>query len=1023
MFLTNCPFDRHSNRSGISPQSGKRVSLVLFRILAFLAVLTIPATIDAADDPASFFRDKVEPILRGNCYSCHSHASGRMKGGLVLDWKSGWAKGGDRGPAIVPGDPGESLLIQAIRHEEPDLKMPARKLGESDIATLVEWVRSGAFDDRAAKPNAYDPLDWWSLRPLVAPPVPRSEDSVASTESGVIDAFVHSKLKSAGIEPSPQAQPRDLIRRLHYDLTGLPPTPQEVERFVADPSPAAYEQIVESLLESPRYGERWARHWFDTIHFADSHGYEHDVGRDNAWPYRDYVIRAFNQDIPWATFIRHQLAVDVFEPEASHLIPALGFLGAGTFDYSTFSTGPVTFDSFDRDDMLTQTMSAFVSTTANCARCHDHKFDPVTQEDYYALQAVFAGIVKGDIEYDADPSTAARRRRLTASIDAAGRRDPAFLESEPARKMVDEWLKDRNDGASWIPLEARSYLSVEGATLAQRPDGAILAGGKLPETDTYVLTGTSPLPRVSAVRLDLFPDASLPAQGPGRCQNGNLHLSEVALTVFEPGAKAGRNVPIVRATADFDQEGWSVDRAIDGDPKTAWGIHPEVGQPHHAVFELASPLQLPAGSHLTITLKQLHGGSHLLGAFRIALTDASSGRTRALPAAVGKALDKPVHERSAEESRTIAAYVVSTSSREELARLRQRSRVYAVGTSVNIPMGGPKFLAARLASPKTVRLLERGEIDKPRQVVGPGAISALKHAPGRFQGFPPDREAARRAALADWIAHPDNVLTWRSIVNRVWHYHFGRGICDSPSDFGRMGGVPSHPELLDWLAVWFRDEAKGSLKRLHRLIVMSETYRQSSDSRPNPAAVDSDNRLLWRQNRLRMDADSFRDSVLAISGRLDLTMGGPAIQHFTTSPGAQLTPKLDYTAYDWSSPGASRRAIYRFVWRGIPDPLMAALDFPDLGLLSPVRGFSVSPLQSLALYNDNFVLHFSRAMAERIAASTSDPDDQIARMTQLAWQRQPDAIERQRFRAYLARHGLAALCRVIVNSNEFLFIP
>jgi len=1023
MFLTNRPFDRHSDRSGFQPASGNPFDRFSYRLFALFALFRISASLTAADDPARFFRDKVEPILRENCYSCHSHASGRMKGGLVLDWKSGWTKGGDRGPAVVPGDPDDSLLIQAIRHEEPDLKMPARKLGESDIATLVAWVRSGAFDDRAATPKAYDPLDWWSLKPLVAPVVPQMEESTASPATNPIDAFVRTNSKSAGLESSPQAQPRDLIRRLHYDLTGLPPSPEDVTRFVTDPSPAAYARVVDSLLDSPRYGERYARHWFDTIHFADTHGYEHDVGRDNAWPYRDYVIQAFNTDVPWAQFVRQQLAVDVFEPEASHLIPALGFLGAGTFDYSTYSTGPVTFDSFDRDDMLTQTMSAFVSTTVNCARCHDHKFDPVTQEDYYSLQAVFAGIVKGDIEYDADPSTAARRQRLMASIDAAGRRDPKFLESEPAKKVVDEWLKTRGDGASWIPLEARSFLAVEGASLSLRPDGAILAGGKLPETDTYILTGTSPLSRVSALRLDLFPDASLPAQGPGRCHNGNLHLSEVVLSVFEPGAKSGSIVPIVRATADFDQEGWSVDRTIDGDPKTAWGIHPAVGQPHHAVFELANPLELPPGSYLTIALKQLHGGSHLLGAFRLALADAPSDRTRALPVAVGKALEKPVHERSVEETLTIAAFVTSTTAWQELTRLPARAPVYAVGTSVMIPMGSRKSQAASVPSPKVVHLLERGEIDKPRQVVDPGAISALKHTKGRFEGLSHDREAARRAALADWIAHPDNVLTWRSIVNRVWHYHFGRGLCDTPSDFGRMGGVPSHPELLDWLAVWFRDEAKGSLKRLHRLIVTSDTYRQASVPRASAAALDTDNRLLWRQNSRRLDADAFRDSVLAISGSIDFAMGGPAIQQFTTAPGAQLTPKLDYTAYDWSLPGSNRRSIYRFVWRGIPDPLMAALDFPDLGLLSPVRGFSVSPLQSLALYNDNFVLHFTQAMAQRIAQTTSDPDGQIERMTQLAWQRQPDAVERQRFRAYLDRHGLAALCRVIVNSNEFLFIP
>ncbi len=978
----------------------------------------------AADDPASVFRNKVEPILRKNCYSCHSHEAGRAKGGLVLDWKSGWLRGGDRGPAVIPGDPDESTLIQAIRHEEPDLKMPARKLDDTEVATLVDWVRTGAFDDRTVEPKPRDPLDWWSLKPLKEMPVPDPAIGSASANLNPVDAFVRSKLQAAGLSQSPPAKPRDLIRRLYFDLIGLPPSPEEVARFEADPGPEAYARLVDELLKSPRYAERWARHWFDTIHFADSHGYEHDVGRDHAWPYRDYVIDAFDRDLPWDRFVRQQIAVDVFEPEATHLIPALGFLGAGTFDFSTYSTGPVTFDYLDRDDMLTQTMSAFVSTTANCARCHDHKFDPVTQEDYYALQAVFAGILKGDIPYDADPVTGTKRQGLKSSIAAAERRDPALLESAEARGLIDDWLKQRGTGAAWTPLEPASFISNEGATLTLRPDGTILAGGKLPETETYVVTAKSPLNRISAFRLDLAPDASLPAQGPGRAANGNLHLSEVVLTAFEPGAKAGRIVPIARATADFDQEGWSVDRALDGDPKTAWGIHPAVGQPHHAVFELAAPLELPAGSSLTIQLKQLHGGSHLLGAFRLSVTDAPAIRSIALPHAVRNALDKPVEMRTADDKLTVAAHITKLAAQAELARLPKPATVYAVGPSVTIPMGDAKpGQAAAIAGPKTVHVLARGEIDKPRQVVGPGAISSMKHLPPRF-GIPANApESARRAALADWIAHRDNVLTWRSIVNRVWHYHFGRGLCDTPSDFGRMGGTPSHPELLDWLAVRFRDEMKGSLKSLHRLIVTSDTYRQSSSDRPDAAAIDADNRLLWRQNRQRLDADSFRDSVLSISGRIDFSRGGPAVRNFTSSPGAQLTPKLDYTAYDWSSAGSNRRSIYRYVWRGIPDPLMAALDFPDLGLLSPVRGFSVSPLQSLAIYNDNFVLHHARAMAERIAHATNRPDEQIALAVNLAWQREATTGERERFRAYRDRHGLPALCRVIMNSNEFLFIP
>ncbi|MFN8706925.1 MAG: DUF1549 domain-containing protein, partial [Planctomyces sp.] len=340
---------------------------------------------EAADPgtPSEFFHQRVEPVLKRHCYECHSHNSGVMESGLALDWKNGWVTGGKRGPAIVPGRPEESLLIRAISHLDEHLKMPEEKLAEDQIAMLTEWVRSGAWDDRVAEPKPQDPLDWWSLKPLLAPALPEKNDQT-ETSFHPIDLFVSARLKDSGLSLSERATPRDLVRRLFMDLHGLPPSPQEVASFESDPSPEAYAKMVDRLLDSPRYGERWARHWFDTIHFADSHGYEHDVGRDNAWPYRDYVIRSLNSDLPWGEFIRQQMAVDHFHPDAVELLPALGFLGAGTFDYCTYATGPVTFDYMDRDDMLTQTMSAFVSTTANCARCHSHKFDPISQEDYYA---------------------------------------------------------------------------------------------------------------------------------------------------------------------------------------------------------------------------------------------------------------------------------------------------------------------------------------------------------------------------------------------------------------------------------------------------------------------------------------------------------------------------------------------------------------------------------------------------------------------------------------------------------------
>jgi hypothetical protein len=359
----------------------------------------------------------------------------------------------------------------------------------------------------------------------------------------------------------------------------------------------------------------------------------------------------------------------------------------------------------------------------------------------------------------------------------------------------------------------------------------------------------------------------------------------------------------------------------------------------------------------------------------------------------------------------------------ELALLPKRDTVFAISDVVDIPTGNGKYQKGTIPKPKDVHLMHRGDIDKPRQIVGPGALSEVNSLQGRFPISSSDRESSRRAALADWIANRDNGLTWRSIVNRVWHYHFGRGLCDTPSDFGRMGGVPSHPEFIDWLATWFRDDAEGSLKALHRLIVTSHTYQQSSHPAQTDigAESDSENRLLWRQNRVRLDADGFRDFVLFHSEQIDFTMGGPAIQNFVQSPGPQSTPKLDYAAYDWTSKGAGRRSIYRYVWRGIADPLMSALDFPELGLLAPSRSMSTSPIQSLALYNNRFVLHHCQAAEAALTARSSNLDEQISLLVLRVYGRPVSDIELSQFREHATRFGLSSLVRVIFNSNEFFY--
>jgi hypothetical protein len=905
----------------------------------------------------------------------------------------------------------------------PDEALPAAK-----IELLIEWIRRGAPDPRKGKPtfkDEGDPTDWWSLRRLQRPKIPGQAD-----EDKAIDAFVRRQLRRKGLSPTPEADRRTLIRRLYYDLHGLPPTPEDVSNFLVDADPKAYEKLVDRLLNSPRYGERWARHWLDTVHFADSHGCEHDVFRPNAWRYRDYVIDSLNRDTPWARFIREQLAADRFYPDETQLTAALGFIAAGPLELSRAGTAPITFDYLDRDDMVAQTMASFASTTANCARCHDHKFDPISQNDYYSLQAVFAGAGKGDVEFDADPGVASHRLRLNELLAATKNDDrPKLLAPEQAA-VVARWEREVGmNPVVWQPLAPTMYRSSDGATLKRLKDNSILASDVRPDKDTYTITAFSSLTKLTALRLDVLADDSLPMNGPGRQDNGNLHLSEFELFAVEADAEQPIRLTIKKATADWNQAGWTISHALDGNLKSAWGIYPKVGQSHSAVFELEETRSQRPSSQIVIVLKQLHGGGHLIGRLKLYVTDSKHPTAEVLPELVRSAMKTERDQRSEEQHATIAAYALRIHAEKQLAQLPAPILVYAVSSSYS---HGKKLESPM--DPKVVHVLRRGNIDEPGEVAVPGALSAIKAIAGRFELDDPNDESARRAALADWLASRENPLTWRSIVNREWSIHFGSGICDTPNDFGRMGGTPSHPELLDWLAIWFRDDAAGSLKKLHRLILLSATYQRQSrtpamtnsnliDPRSiDPRSVDAENRFLSRMNRRRLDAESFRDAVLQISGRLDLTMGGAGIQQFTQSKGAQTTPKLDYGAYDWNQRGGARRSIYRVVWRGIADPFMESLDFPDLGLLTPKRGFSVSALQALSVFNNDFVLHHSQIFSEKLKANHATIEGQVRRACLLVYLREPSQDETALLIEYARRYGLAAMCRILFNSNEFIFV-
>jgi hypothetical protein len=753
-------------------------------------------------------------------------------------------KGGTRGPAIVPGKPEESVLYRLISGGQPVMPKQGEPLSKEQVEGIRQWIRQGAPWVESAK--------WWSLQPLDQPAVPPSQSKWVRTP---IDAFILTKLREKGLASSPEADRRTLIRRLTYDLHGLPPTVEEVEAFLADPAPDAYEHLVDRLLASPRYGERWGRHWLDAAHYGESHGYDKDKPRRNAWPYRDYVIRSFNDDEPYARFVQEQLAGDVLFPDDPQATVALGFIAAGPWDFvgqvelREGTTDKEITRVLDRDDMVTVTMSSLVSMTAHCARCHDHKFDPISQADYYSLQAVFAGVDRADRPFDSDPQVFRERNRLLAK----------------KRRLASE-LRPLEDAAAAVKTPEIEKLDEQVAKWKE-------------------VNGTDPENRPAEIK---------------------QHIADAAVRRAAM-VKAALPIATLAETDRLHIELAAVDREI-------------------------------------------------------------------------KALPKP-------------------------------QTVYAAADYFD-PQASFRFAV----TPRSVTVLARGSVDSPGPVAPPGALSCVPGLQAHFAVDLTAPEGERRAALAHWITDRNNMLTWRSIVNRVWHYHFGAGLVDSPNDFGHMGSLPSHPELLDWLAVQFRDGG-GSFKKLHKMIVMSAVYRQSAADNAANTRIDSDNRYLWRANRQRLDAESLRDTILAVSGKLDLTMGGPSVEQFFFKD--DHSPVYDYARYDPDAPGNFRRSIYRFLVRSMPDPLMERFDCPDVSMITAKRTTTITAIQALALMNNPFVLKQAEHLAERVEKSGGDPVRQAFR---LALQRAPNDRESRALTAYLQREGLTNLCRLLFNTNEFVFV-
>lgn len=875
---------------------------------------------------------------------------------------------------------------------------------------------SASHPEKPASPATS--TDWWSLKPLVRPVIPRLGSSLGQIENP-IDAFILAKLAEKTLAPSPAADRLTLIRRVSFDLTGLPPTPAEAEAFLADSAPNAYEKLVDRLLSSSAYGERWARHWLDVVHYGETHGYDKDQPRPNAWPYRDYVIRSLNQDKPYERFVQEQLAGDVLFPGTRDGFEALGFISAGPWDLIGHAEVPeskmdgMVARHLDRDDMVSTTIQTFNSLTVQCAQCHNHKFDPISQEDYYRLQAVFAAVDRADKKYDIDAAIGQKRQELTAAEVAASGAKKELEEKRRLRagqplvdldKRLAELEKSQNNSAAagyhsqieakqevtkWVQVDLGRTVPLQQITLHPCHDdfNGIGDGFGFPVRFKVELS-TGPQFDSNTVAVADYTARDYP--------NPKLNAVTIPAT--------GHSARYIRVTAT----------------KLALRQNDYI----FALAELSATSSDGTNAALSATVSALDS---IEAAPRWQKSNLTDGWQPGAPAANIGDLAALRQQREtlisqatmADERQALVGLEARlTAIKQDLEKLPAQSTAY-IGA---VHTGGGAFTGtgAKGGKPRTIRVLNRGSIQQPGKEVGPGTLNCLPGLPSHFDLPTNHIESARRAALAEWLTRRDNPLTWRSIVNRAWQYHFGRGLVETPNDFGRMGALPTHPELLDWLAVEFRDGGQ-SLKKLHKLIVTSATYRQSSAGNAAFEKLDSENRYLWRASRRKLEAEAVRDAVLFVAGKLNPKMGGPSFKDFVVEK-PEHSPHYEYHLHDPEDPLSHRRSIYRFIVRSQQQPFMTTLDCADPSMQVGKRNESLSPLQALAMLNNSLMLTMSKHFAAKLE---SEPGDLAAKVRAGYFQavgRPPSPTEADTLIQHAREFGLTQVCRVLFNLNAFSFV-
>ncbi len=1009
---------------------------------------------DSQKNPAGlvFFEDHIRPLLENRCYKCHSAKATELHANLYLDSRPGWQKGGDNGPAIVPGKPLESLLTQVIGYSESATTQmpPEGKLPASEIALLTKWIEMGAPDPRGqaaqhAKQRTIDlesERNHWAYQPLskIQPPEP-FEGSDPNWLQAPIDCFLLVRLQERSIAPNGPADKIKLIRRAYFDLIGLPPTPAEVDVYLNDSNPLAFEKVIDRLLASPHYGERWGRHWLDIARFAESHGFEQDYDRPNAFHYRDFVIRALNDDMPYDQFLKWQLAGDELSPRDPQALAATGFLAAGVHA-TQITANQAEKERYDElDDMARTVGTTMLGLTVGCARCHDHKFDPIPNADYYGMVSAFTTTVRSDFDVSTDPDGDKTRQSIFETEHAPLVVKLKEFDERELSSRFDDWRKNQVEGtgSSWLILEPTDATSSGGATLTKQSDGSFLASGKNPKFDTYKFTARTEQRNITAIRIEALADASMVKGGPGRAPNGNFDLTHLRV-VARPANGNGSPVDVIlkNPQATFEQGAHlSVAMAIDDDRKSGWAVDPQFGKDHAAVFETSQNIGFEGGTELEFHLEFNGNDQHNFGRTRLSISTAPrparieiGGDLVAIQEALAAIGSKPIAEASeSQRIRLLDWYKPRDDDRRSLSEAVDKhaaTKPKPTLTKMLICSEGVPAVRLHTQGPdfyEKTFILKRGDPNQKSSEAEQRFLTVLmKHpdGPKHWLVLPPAGATTsfRRAAMANWITdieHGAGALAARVIVNRLWQHHFGRGLVATPSDFGTQGARPSHPELLDYLATELI-RSGWKLKSIHKQMMLSAAYGRSSKGDAIRMLADHDNTLLWRYSPRRMEAEILRDSLLSVSGKLDPKQFGAGT----------LDMKMN------------RRSIYFFVKRSQLIPMLSLFDSPDtLQDLAQRSNTTIAP-QALLMMNSPIVRGYAEGLASKATGQTgSTVDAQVRGVYRECFSREPSVEEIAVAREFIGQQqvdyvaigkanaaelAIVDWCQAMISLNEFVFV-